>query len=137
MVYISGTETWPLTIGLIKRLKLAQRAMERAMLGVSLRDRIRNEEIRRRTKVTDIALRISKLKWQWAGHIARRTDGRWGRKVLEWRPRNGKRSVGRPPTRWSDDLLKIAGRRWMQAASDRSLWKSLGEAYVQQWTSIG
>ncbi|PZC72575.1 hypothetical protein B5X24_HaOG210906, partial [Helicoverpa armigera] len=52
--------------------------------------------IRRRTKVTDIAHRISKLKWQWAGHIARRADGRWGRKVLEWRPRTSKRSVGRP-----------------------------------------
>ena len=71
-----GTETWSFTIGLISKLKVAQRAMERAMLGVSLRDRIRNEEIRRRTKVTDIAHRISKLKWQWAGHIARRADGR-------------------------------------------------------------
>ncbi|CAH2240827.1 jg13456 [Pararge aegeria aegeria] len=60
--------------------------MERAMLGV-LRDRIRNDEIRRRTKVTDIAQRISKLKWQWAGHVCRRTDGHWGRRVLEWRPR--------------------------------------------------
>jgi hypothetical protein len=27
-----------------------------------------------RTKVTDIAHRISMLKWQWAGHISRRTD---------------------------------------------------------------
>ena len=52
-----GTETWSFTIGLISKLKVAQRAMERAMLGVSLRDRIRNEEIRRRTKVTDIAHR--------------------------------------------------------------------------------
>ncbi|KAI8426656.1 hypothetical protein MSG28_005425 [Choristoneura fumiferana] len=31
----------------------------------------------------------AKLKWQWAGHIGRRTDGRWGQKVLEWRPRPG------------------------------------------------
>ena len=132
-----GSETWSLTVGLIGKLKVAQRAMERAMLGVSLRDRIRNEEIRRRTKVTDIAQRISKLKWQWAGHIARRTDGRWGCKVLEWRPRTGKRSVGRPPTRWTDDLVKTAGTRWMRAASIRSSWKSKGEAYVQQWTSCG
>ncbi|VVC89536.1 unnamed protein product [Leptidea sinapis] len=58
---------------------VAQRAMERAMLGVSLRDRIRNEEIRRRTKVTGIVQMIAKLKWQWAGHIVRRTDGRWGK----------------------------------------------------------
>ncbi|KAI8441130.1 hypothetical protein MSG28_009382 [Choristoneura fumiferana] len=103
-----------------------KRAMERAMLGVSLRDRIRNEEIRRRTRVTDIAKRISSLKWQWAGHIARRADGRWGRKVLEWRPRIGKRSVGRPPTRWTDDLVKAPGSRWMQAAASQSNWKCSG-----------
>ncbi|CAH2268857.1 jg27184 [Pararge aegeria aegeria] len=60
---------------LIRRLRVSQRAMERAMLGVSLRDQIRNEEIRRRTRVTDIAQRVAKLKWQWAGHIARSTDG--------------------------------------------------------------
>ncbi|CAH2232469.1 jg19402 [Pararge aegeria aegeria] len=68
--------------------------MERAMLGASLRNKIRNVEIRRRTRVTDIAQRVAKLKWQWAGHIFRRRDGRLGPKVLEWQPRNGKRSVG-------------------------------------------
>ncbi|CAH2208667.1 jg320 [Pararge aegeria aegeria] len=45
----------------------------------SLRDQIRNEEIRRKTRVTDVAQRVAKLKWQW------RTDGRWGFK-LEWNP---------------------------------------------------
>ncbi|CAG9132702.1 unnamed protein product [Plutella xylostella] len=114
-----GAETWCFTKGLIHKLRVAQRAMERAMLGVSLRDRIRNEEIRRRTKVTDIAKRISTLKWQWAGHVARRADDRWSRKVLEWRPRVGKRRVGRPPTRWSDDLRKVAGSRWMQMAVEK------------------
>ncbi|CAH2267292.1 jg14759 [Pararge aegeria aegeria] len=48
------------------------------MLGVSLRDKIRNVEIRRRTRVTDITQRVAKLKWQWAGHIVRRRDGHWG-----------------------------------------------------------
>ncbi|CAH2232298.1 jg21680 [Pararge aegeria aegeria] len=83
-------------MGLMRRLRVTQRAMERAMIGVSLRDRIRNVEIRRRTRVTDIAQRVAKLKWQWAGHIVRRKDGRWGPKVLEWQPRTGKRSVGDP-----------------------------------------
>ncbi|KAJ8705153.1 hypothetical protein PYW07_010980 [Mythimna separata] len=78
-------------------------------------------DIRKRTKVTDIARRIAKLKWQWAGHIASRTDGRWGRKVLEWRPRTGRRSVRRPPTRWTDDLARRAGIRWMRDAQDRWL----------------
>ena len=132
-----GAETWTLTVRLVHKFKVAQRAMERAMLGVSLRDRIRNEVIRQRTKVIDIAHRISKLKWQWAGHISRRTDNRWGKRVLEWRPRLGKRSVGRPQARWSDDLRKTAGRSWMREAENRSQWRALGEAYVQQWIAIG
>ncbi|CAH2257063.1 jg11932 [Pararge aegeria aegeria] len=65
-----------------------------------IREQIGNEEIRRRTRVTDIAQRVAKLKWQWAGHIARRTDGRWGLKVLEWRPRTGKQT---------DDIRRVAG----------------------------
>ncbi|CAH2242064.1 jg21975 [Pararge aegeria aegeria] len=91
-------------MGLIRRLRVTQRAMERAMLGVSLRDQIRNVEIRRRTRATDIAQRVGKLKWQRAGRKVRRKDGRWGPKVLVWQPRTGKRSVGRPPTRWTDDI---------------------------------
>jgi hypothetical protein len=85
----------------------------------SLRGRFRNDEIHKRTKVTDIARRID-LKWQWVGHVARRTDGRWGGNVLEWRPRTGRRSVGRLPKRWTDDLLKVAGSSWMrQRRTDR------------------
>ncbi|RVE41080.1 hypothetical protein evm_014267 [Chilo suppressalis] len=125
-----GAETWTLTAGLVHQFKVAQRAMERAMLGVSLKDRIRNDVIRQRTRVTDIAHRISKLKWQWAGHISRRTDGRWSRKVLEWRPRLGKRSVGRPETRWDDDIRRLAGVGWMRVAENREQWRALGETYA-------
>lgn len=51
-------------MSLIRRLKVTQRAMERSMLGVYLRGRIRNEEIPKRTKATDIAHGIANLKWQ-------------------------------------------------------------------------
>lgn len=36
------------------------------MLGISLRDRARNNEIRGRTKVVDIIREVTKLKWKWA-----------------------------------------------------------------------
>jgi hypothetical protein len=91
MTYRAQTGT--LTARLVHKFKVAQRAMERAMLGVSLRDRIRKEVIRQ-IKATDKAHRISMLKWQWAGNISRRTDNRWGKRVLEWRPRLGKGNVG-------------------------------------------
>jgi hypothetical protein len=82
------------THGTVHKFKVAQRDTERAMLGVFLRDRIGNEVIRQKTKVTYIAPRISTLKRQWAGHISRKTDNRWGKRGLEWRPRLGKRSAG-------------------------------------------
>ncbi|CAH2234787.1 jg13210 [Pararge aegeria aegeria] len=41
-------------MGLIRRIRVTQQATETAMLGVSLRDQIGNEEIRRRTRVTAI-----------------------------------------------------------------------------------
>ncbi|CAH2266287.1 jg17833 [Pararge aegeria aegeria] len=66
-----GAETWTLRVDLIHKFKVAQRAMERVMLRVSLRNEIQNDEIRRKTKVTDIAQRISKLKWQWADQLCR------------------------------------------------------------------
>ena len=45
--------------------------MERAMLGISLKEKIPNENIRRRTGVTDVIKRTAKLKWHWVGHIGR------------------------------------------------------------------
>lgn len=51
-------------------------------------------------------LRIIKLKRQWTCNIARRTDNRWI-KVLEWRSRTGRRSIGWSPFRWTDDTVKV------------------------------
>ncbi|CAH2208341.1 jg14455 [Pararge aegeria aegeria] len=76
----------------------------RAMRGVCLRYQVRNEEIRRSTRVTGIALRVAKLN--------RRTLWSQG---AEWRPRTDYRSVGTPPTRWTDDIKRVAGSRCTQA----------------------
>ncbi|KAM3967360.1 arylsulfatase B-like [Aphomia sociella] len=54
-----------------------------------------------------------------------KTDGRWGRRVLEYRPRIGKGSVERPLARCTDNLTRIAGTCWMQATSNRSLGRPI------------
>jgi hypothetical protein len=118
-----GAKTWALTARLIYKFKVTQQAMKRAMLRVSLRDRIRNQVIRQKTKVTDIAHRISMLKWQWAGHISRRTDNRLGKRVLEWRPRSRSR---RSQASWSVDIRRTAGRSWLRVAEDRARWREVG-----------
>jgi hypothetical protein len=103
---------------------------QRAMLGVSLRDQIRNEAIRQRTKATDLA--------RWSSGLAiSAVEPTTAKRVLEWRPRLGKHSVGRPQAWWSDDLRKRTGRSCMRVAEDRAKWWEVGEGYVQQWTVIG
>ena len=44
---------------------------ERKMLGIKLIDKVPNLEIREKTKVKDVLVEITKLKWKWAGHVAR------------------------------------------------------------------
>ncbi|CAH2259074.1 jg17257 [Pararge aegeria aegeria] len=99
------------------------------MLGVSIRDKIRNVEIHS-SKSREAEAAIGRAHSSEKGWT-------WGPKVLEWQPQNGKRSVGRPPTRWTDDIKCVAGSRWIQAAQNRGIWNSLQKTYVQPWTSIG
>jgi len=101
------------------------------MLGISLRNKIRNEEIRRRTKVVDIMKRISESKWQWVGHVARQNHDSWTARITHWRT---KRSVGRTQKRWLDDIKPIAGKRRSQTAQDRNAGKRMKEVYVQECT---
>lgn len=49
----------------------------------------RNDEVNRRTEVTDIFQRIVWLKYQWAGHIVKRTGSHWDVNVYNYRPRTG------------------------------------------------
>lgn len=70
-----GAETLTFTKKTIHKIGVAQRAMERSMLGISLKDRVPNETIRQRTGVSDTIKRITSLKWNWAGHVARMSDG--------------------------------------------------------------
>ena len=54
-----------------------------------------------------------------------------------WRPRDTKRKVGRPQKRWLHDIKKVAGRYWVNNTQYRIAWKTLGEAYVQEWMNNG
>lgn len=49
----------------VNRIRTSQRAMERAILDMSLRENVRNIEIRRRTKVIDIMEHVARMKLYW------------------------------------------------------------------------
>ncbi|KAJ8883132.1 hypothetical protein PR048_014972 [Dryococelus australis] len=98
------------------------------MLGFTRRDRKRADYIRSVTKVRDILERAKTLKWQWAGHIARRSDNRWTTAVIYWIPRDLKKSRGRPPDRWGREI-RVVGVNWKNIAHDLFAWKELETTY--------
>lgn len=136
-VFTYGAETLTLTKQSVNKLRVAQRKMERIMLGINLRDRKKNQWIRGQTKVNDVIDTIASMKWSWAGHVARMENDRWTKRLIQWRPRANKRLQGRPPTRWVDDIRRFTGRNWIREAQERATWNSLREAYVLQWANMG
>jgi hypothetical protein len=131
-----GCQTWSLRKKDERRLAIQQRKMERSMLGIKTVDRVRNTDIRKKTRITDIIERIRRLKWSWAGHTYRIKENRWTRKIIEWTPRTGLRKRGRPKKRWEDIFRKRCGAIWVRLARDRDTWRALGEAYAKEATSI-
>ena len=85
-------------------------------------------------KVVDWVVEQRRRKWRWAGHVARRKDGRWTRWMLDWQPLRGIRAPGRPVTRWEDSLVNFMrgrGQSWVQLAEDRDAWAALEDEYVK------
>ncbi|GFS23790.1 endonuclease-reverse transcriptase [Elysia marginata] len=128
-----GCQTWSLTKIIGNKLKVAQRAMEREILGIKIKDKIPCKIIRQQTHIKDVVLFAERQEWNWAGHVARMSDNRWTKRATEWQPRIGKRSRGRQPLRWSDSIAKVKGRLWHREAGDRNRWRLDAEGYILQW----
>ena len=128
-----GCETWTLTKTIVHKLQVAQRAMERKILGIKITAKIPNEEISVKTNILNIIKHITNTKWRWAGHVARMQDNRWTIRTTDWQVRKGRRPRGRPKMRWKDDIMKWQGATWTRIAKDRKKWKELTEGYFQQW----
>ena len=134
-------ETWATAKRMDNKLRVTQRAMERLMAGVTKKDHIRNTELRRKTKVEDIILRIKKSKWRWAGHTARQNDNRWTKRLLDWTPRIGRKNKGRPRVQWEDDIRKFWAKEprsiWRRESNNRTKWRAHAEAFALQWADSG
>ncbi|KAI5733823.1 hypothetical protein M8J76_016373 [Diaphorina citri] len=100
--------------------------MMRSAAGLTLADRIRNETIEEDFKLPDIIKEAKKMKWRWAGHVARMNSQRWALKISNWTPYNNKRKRGRKRKRWRDELRKI-GVNWQTKARHRKSWEEIME----------
>ena len=55
-------------------------------VDLPVRDHVRNKEVRERTGVKDVIAEYKENKFRCAGHVARFTDSRWARAVVECYP---------------------------------------------------
>ena len=109
---------WSLTKYQKEKLAVAQRSMERLMLNITWKDKIRNEVVRSKMQEKDVIKNVQNMKGQWAGHLARINNNKWAKKTMEKTPREGSRMKGRPKRRWRDDIKEKARRMWTQVAQD-------------------
>jgi hypothetical protein len=72
---------------------------------------------------------IKSRRLRWTGHVARMGEGRDVYRVLVGRP-EGKRPLGRPRRRWTDDIkmdlreIGIYEANWIRLAQDRVQWQA-------------
>ncbi len=76
-VLLYEAQTWTLTKAQTGRLVTTQRAMERSILGIKKKERIRATKIREVTKCKNVVYMTKKLKMKYAGHLARMVEERW------------------------------------------------------------
>ena len=77
--------------------------MIRWMCGISLKDRRKNEELRRLVVVEPITTFIRSGRLRWYGHVMSEGDEDWVKKCMEHRV-EGRRPVGRPRKTWFESV---------------------------------
>ena len=110
-----------------KRLEVTEMNMLRRMLGVTRRDRLRNEEVRERTGMQENIVKVvERSKMRWYGHVVRKGEKDVVRRAMDC-PVMRKRNRGRQPRRWKDWVearMKELGVG-REDALDRKRWRGI------------
>ena len=123
-----SAELWPLTVTLSKKLEAAHHRWMRGILGITWRDKVTKEEIRKRTGQTLLVNVIRERRLRWLGHVARMDVARIPKQARQWEV-GFKRKPGTPRTNWRDVVnkdLQRMGLTWEEveaSAQDRQTWR--------------
>ncbi|VDO69306.1 unnamed protein product [Heligmosomoides polygyrus] len=129
-----ASETWAMRKQDEHAISVAQRGIDRTMLGVTrltqVREGLRSSELRRHSKIRDTVAWAKLSKIRWAGPVMRFADTRT-RAVTDWIPRDVKRTPGKPTNGWSDFFVEALNDRYdtlslEQGGSIGALWHATG-----------
>ena len=127
-----ASECWALTTKTKSKVQAAEMRVLRLIRGVTRRDRLRNDRIRKDLGVTSVLEEVERSKLRWYGHVKRMEEDRKPRKYLEWKPQ-GRRPVGRPRKRWMEGVCDGLEKRGLdmeqveeeQMYEDRARWRQI------------
>ena len=100
-----GAEVWGLKEAERRKLDVFEMRCLRSMCGLTLWDRVRNEEVRRRAQVErPLSERVDQSVLRWFGHMEQMDEGRLAKRVMN-ADVEGHRPRGRPKLRWVDGVI--------------------------------
>src|SRR6218665_1263644 len=123
-VMMYGGEAWTLTRKEEELLERAEMRMLQWILGVSLRDRRRNEDIREVLGVACITDKVREARMRWYGHVLRMEDGCCIKRIMNAEV-YGRRNRGREKKRWRDNIQEDLKTLKLKKgdADDRNKWR--------------
>ena len=120
-----GMETVAVTETKMGKMEVAELKMVRWALGVTIKDKIRNEYIIGTAKIAKLGDKLRNAKLRWYGHVQRREDY-VGKRMMEM-ALPGRRKKGRPKRKWMDlvreDMERVGAREGDEV--DRVKWRLL------------
>ena len=126
-----SSELWGMKVSERRRLNVFEMKCLRSMAGVSMLDRLRNEEVRERTGVRkELAGRVDMNVLRWFGHVVRMDNERLSKRVMNAKV-DGRNVRGRPRFGWMDGVKKALNDRGMdvreanERARNRKEWRAI------------
>ena len=122
MVY--GLETVAVTKKQVEEMEVVEMKMLRFTMGVTRKDKIRNEHIRSTVKVERLGMKMREGRLRWYAHVIRKNQEYVGRKMMEMEL-PGKRKRGRPKRRFLDVVKEDMGEVGAKETDieDRKMWR--------------
>ena len=122
-------ESWIMTDKVRSHVQASEMRFLRRVKGVTLLDKVRSSEIRKSLNVDPLLLRIERSQLRWFGHVSRMPQERLPKQSLLAEAK-GKRPLGRPRTRWLDQVEGLAWNRLglqpnevQEVVKDREVWR--------------
>ena len=107
-------------------MEVAEVKTLRFAMGVTRKDKIRNEHVRSTVKVERLGMKMREGRLRWYGDVMRRDQEYVGRKMMEMEL-PGKRRRGRPKRRFLDVVKEDMGEVGAKESDveDRKVWRMM------------